>query len=133
MSDGADAHDVGSLGEEAAKLLGALSGWAREHAGEAGEGLSGLAAQAAAAAHDLDDHLATGSAECTVCPLCRTIHAVRRLSPEVTAHLSSAAASLVQAAAAFMDTRTSQAGATVDVEHIDLDGEWPAESAGDPP
>ena len=125
MSDGADAHDVGSLGEEAAKLLGALSGWAREHAGEAGDGLSGLAAQAAAAVHDLDDHLATGSAECTVCPLCRTIHAVRRLSPEVTAHLSSAAASLVQAAAAFMDTSTSQAGATVDVERIDLHGEWP--------
>ena len=133
MSDGADAHDVGSLGEEAAKLLGALSGWAREHAGDAGEGLSGLAAQAAAAVHDLDDHLATESVECTVCPVCRTIHAARRLSPEVTAHLSSAAASLVQAAAALMATTGPGAGAPGDVEHIDLDGEWPADSAGDPP
>lgn len=129
MSDGADVPDVGTLGEEAAKLLGALSGWAREHAGEAGEGLSGLAAQAAAAAHDLDDHLATGSAECTVCPLCRTIHAVRRLSPEVTAHLSSAAASLVQAAAAFMATVEPQASTGPDVEHIDFDGEWPESGA----
>ena len=130
MSDGADAHDVGSLGEEAAKLLGARSGWAREHAGDAGEGLSGLAAQAAEAAHDLEDHLATGSAECTVCPLCRTIHAVRRLSPEVTAHLGSAATSLVQAAAAFMATVEPHSGGpsgSPDVEHIDLDDAWPSD------
>ena len=128
MSDADRAHDVGSLGEEAAKLLGALSGWAREHAGDAGEGLSGLAAQAAAVAHDLDDHLATGSAECTVCPLCRTIHAVRRSSPEVTAHLTSAASSLAHAAAAFMATVEPDRGEPADVEHIDLDDEWPDHS-----
>lgn len=124
MSDADGGHDVGSLGEEAAKLLGTLSGWAREHAGEAGEGLSGLAAQAAAAAHDLDDHVATGSAECTVCPVCRTIHALRRLSPEVTVHLTSAASSLVQAAAAFMATVEPESRASAGVEHIDLDDEW---------
>jgi hypothetical protein len=125
VTDAGDAHDVGSLGEEAAKLLGALSGWAREHAGDAGEGLSGLAAQAAASAHDLNEHLATGAAECTVCPVCRTVHAVRQLSPEVTAHLTSAMASLAQAAAAVMATthpRTAEAG---DVEHIDLADDWP--------
>lgn len=125
MTDAGDADDVGSLGEEAAKLFGALSGWAREHAGEAGDGLSGLAAQAAAAAHDLDEHLATGSAECTVCPVCRTVHAVRQLSPEVKAHLTTAMTSLAQAAATILATqgpRTDHAG---DVEHIDLDDEWP--------
>ena len=127
MSDAEDAHEVGSLGEETAKLLGALSGWAREHAGDAGEGLSGFAAHAAAAAHDLDDHLATGAAECTVCPLCRTIHAVRRLSPEVTGHLTSAAASLAHAAAAFMATAEPQPKAST-VENIDLDDEWPVDS-----
>jgi hypothetical protein len=100
----AEPHDVGSLGEEAAKLFGALSGWAREHAGDAGEGLSGLAGHAAASAHELNDHVATGSAECTVCPVCRTLQAARRVSPEVATHLSSAAASLAQAAAAFMAT-----------------------------
>ena len=124
MSDAGDAHDVGSLAEEAGKLLGALSGWAREHAGEAGEGLSGFASHAAASAHDLNEHLATGSAECTVCPVCRTVHAVRQLSPEVTAHLTAAVSSLAQAAAAVMAApeRTPRTG---DVEHIDLGDEWP--------
>ena len=65
-----------------------------------------------------------------MCPLCRTIHAVRRLSPEVTGHLASAAASLAQAAAAFMATAEPQSPARrTDVEHIDLDDEWPARTA----
>jgi hypothetical protein len=125
VSDGADAHEVGSLGAEAARLLGALSGWAGEHAGDAGEGLSGLAAQAAAAAHDLDDHLANGSAECTVCPLCRTIHAMRQLNPEVWAHLTSAAASFAHAVNALMVTCTPAQPRTSDIENIDVTDEWP--------
>jgi hypothetical protein len=129
VTDAADPHDVGSLGEEAAKLLGALSGWAREHAGDASEGLSGLAAQAAASAHDLNEHLATGADECTVCPVCRTVHAVRQLSPEVSAHLTSAMSSLAQAAAALLAT-TQQGTPRQDrpqdvVEHIDVAGDWP--------
>ncbi len=132
MSDAGEAHDVGSLGEEAAKLLGALSGWAREHASEAGEGLTGLAAQVAASAHDLDEHLATGSAECTVCPVCRTVHAVRQLSPEVTTHLATAMTSLAQAAAAILATADPRAdGEAKDhdgVEHIDVGDEWPEDA-----
>lgn len=128
MTDAGDAHDVGSLGEEAAKLLGALSGWAREHAGDAGEGLSGLAAQAAASAHDLNEHLATGSAECTVCPVCRTVHAVRQLSPEVTEHLRSAVSSLAQAAAALIATTPPGSASEDNVEHIDLDDAWPEDN-----
>ncbi|TGN66168.1 hypothetical protein EXE59_21095 [Nocardioides eburneiflavus] len=127
MTDAGDAHEVGSLGEETAKLLGALSGWAREHAGDASEGLSGLAAQAAASAHDLNEHLATGAAECTVCPVCRTVHAVRQLSPEVTAHLTSAMASLAQAAAAVMATTHSGTARAGDVEHIDVADDWPSD------
>ena len=119
-----DAPEVGPLAEEAAKLFGALSGWAREHAGEAGEGLSGLAAQAASAVHGVDEHLATGSAECTVCPLCRTVHVVRQLSPEVRAHLTTAVTSLAQAAAVLLATPESQATRD-EVEHIALDDEWP--------
>jgi hypothetical protein len=125
VSDAGDAHDVGSLGEEAAKLLGALSGWAREHAGDAGEGLSDLAAQAAASAHDLNEHLATGAAECTVCPVCRTVHAVRQLSPEVKAHLTTAVTSLAQAAAAIMATTHPGTVQRDEVEHIDLADDWP--------
>lgn len=131
MSDAGDAHDVGSLGDEAAKLLGALSGWAREHAGDASDGLSGLASHAAASAHDLSEHLDTGAAECTVCPVCRTVHAVRQLSPEVKAHLSSAMASLVHAAAAVMattDPRTDGTAGDGGVEHIDVGDEWPEDA-----
>lgn len=128
MSDAGEAHEVGSLGDETAKLLGALSGWAREHAGDAGDGLSGLAAHAAASAHDLGEHLDTGAAECTVCPVCRTVHAVRQLSPEVKAHLGSAMASLAHAAAAILataDPRTDGPPEDDGVEHIDVGDEWP--------
>ena len=128
MSDAGDAHEVGSLGDEAAKLLGALSGWAREHAGDASDGLSGFAAHAATSAQELNEHLATGAAECTVCPVCRTVHAVRQLSPDVKAHLSSAMASLAHAAAAIMataDPRTEDRATGGGVEHIDLGDAWP--------
>ena len=127
MTD-AEPHDVGSLGEEAARLLGALSGWAREHATDAGDGLSGFASQAAASAHDLDHHLATGAAECTVCPVCRTISAVRQVSPEVTAHLSAAVTSLAQAAAALLATAPPAPRSTADVEHVDLADDWPEDA-----
>ena len=76
MNDEGETPHVGSLGEEATKLLGALSGWAREHVGE------------------VNDHLATGSAECTWCPICRAVHSVRELSPEVALHLATAATAL---------------------------------------
>lgn len=128
MTD-ADPDDVGTLGEEAAKLFGALSGWAREQATDAGDGLSDLASQAASSAHDLNSHLATSAPECTVCPVCRTMHAVRQLSPEVTAHLTSAVSSLAQAAVALLAT-TQQSTPRQDrreygVEHIDVAEDWP--------
>ncbi|CAM3827858.1 hypothetical protein [Nocardioides zeicaulis] len=111
MSEPGDRHEVGSLGEEAAKLFGALSGWAREQADEAEDGLSAMAARAAATARDLDEHLATGSAECTVCPICRVVHAVRQVSPDVTTHLAAAASSLVSAASALLATDPGPRGA----------------------
>lgn len=120
-----EAHEVGPLAEEAAKLLGALSGWAREHAAEASDGLSGLADRAASAVHGADEHLATGAAECTVCPLCRTVHAVRQLNPEVTTHLASAVSSLAQAAAALMSTPAPHRTSDDAVEHIPVDDQWP--------
>lgn len=96
--------EVGPLADEAAKLLTALSGWAREQGGQVGDAASGLAGHATRFAEDLEGHLATGSAECSYCPICRTVHAVRSLSPEVKDHLASAAASLVQAAAGLLAT-----------------------------
>jgi hypothetical protein len=114
------------VGEEAAKLLGALSDWARDQGSDVGESLGGLASHAATSLHDLNNHLATGSAECTYCPVCRTVHAVRQTSPEVRAHLAHAASSLLQAAAGLLATTPpGSPGRAPGVERIDLDTDDP--------
>src|SRR5215208_1283283 len=89
---------VGSVAEEAAKLLGAVSGWAREH----GDGVAGLADAMADGFHE---HPAAGSRQCAWCPVCRTVAAIRQTSPEVRAHLASAASSVMLAVSAMMATR----------------------------
>ena len=124
---------VGSAAEEAAKLFGALSDWARDHGSDLSTGLSGLAGHAAAAARDVNDHVATGSAECQYCPICRTVHAVRQASPEVRTHLAVAASSLMQAAAGILATAVPDearaAAARGDgVEPIDLDADPDADT-----
>ena len=117
-------HDIGSVGEEAAKLFGALADLARQHGADVGGGLAGMAGQASAMAHEINEHLATGTAECRYCPICRVVHAVRETSPEVRTHLMVAASSLMQAASALMETppegdRAPHRGP--EVERIDLD------------
>ncbi len=135
-SDGQGQHEqLGSVSEEALKLVGALSDWAREHGSDLGTGLSGLADHAAAAARGADEHLATGAPECTWCPVCRAVHVVRQTSPEVRAHLAVAASSLLQAAAGLLATAVPEddRDPTTGVEHIDLEdedidrGDWPGE------
>ena len=49
-------EDVGSVGEEAAKLFGALSGWARDHGGDLSDSLGDLAGHATEAVRFRDDH-----------------------------------------------------------------------------
>ncbi len=72
---------VGSAAEEAAKLFAAAETWAREKAGQLFDG----------------EHLATGAAPCTACPICQVVEAVRQVRPEAVEHLLDAAASLVAA------------------------------------
>jgi hypothetical protein len=112
VSETDDREPVGSVAEEAVKLFGAFSGWAKEH----GDGLSSFA-------DDLHDHVATGSAECTWCPVCRTIAAVRQTSPEVRAHLANAASSLMLAVSGMMATQPPAGDDRV--QRIDLDDDWP--------
>ncbi len=113
-----DAEPVGSLGTEAVRLLAALQDWAADNGGEYAATAATAAAGAADVLHDVGEHLATGEASCTYCPLCRLVTAVRTTDPEVRAHLRAGASSLLQAAAALMatpvpDPRTSGgAGAT---------------------
>jgi hypothetical protein len=120
VSETDDDHEpVGSVAEEAAKLIGALSGWAREH----GDGVTAMADTFLGDAHE---HIATGAPQCAWCPVCRTIDAVRQTSPEVRAHLASAASSLMLAVSGMMATQPGGRDATV--ERIDLDDDadgWP--------
>ena len=61
--------------------------------------------------------------ECAWCPLCRTIAAVRQTSPEVRAHLTTAASSLMLAVSGMMATHPPASDGRV--ERIDLDDDWP--------
>jgi hypothetical protein len=118
-----EGRHVGSVAEEAAKLLGAFSGWAREH----GDGVSGSTEGRSEAADATHEHLAADARGCTWCPVCRAVDAFGLASPEVRAHLSSAASSLMLAVSAMMATAPPdrEAGRDVGVEPIRLDEDWP--------
>ena len=95
--------DVGSAAEEAARLLAAAEQWARD--------------RGSAVLHS--EHLATGAPECTVCPLCAAVGALRNVHPDVVTHLLEAARSVVAAVqAAFPPPEPPTA---TRVERIDLD------------
>lgn len=103
---------IGSAAEEAAKLFGVLAGWATS----------------------ATDHVDTGAIECDFCPICRTVHVIRGVSPEVRDHLATAAASLMQAAAAVLQASATPAGANkrsasvqpILIDDLDDGGDWPA-------
>lgn len=94
---------LGSAADEAARLLAAAEQWARQHT-----------------ALLLDEeHLATGSPECTVCPVCQVVGAARHVRPETVEHVLDAAASLVAALrAAFAPPAGAPPARTGGVEHI---------------
>jgi hypothetical protein len=95
---------VGSAAEEAARLFVALEDWARTRAGAL-----------------LDsEHLATGSPECTVCPVCQAVGALRHVRPEAVEHLLDAAASLVAALRATAVPPSDDPTPGARVEHIDV-------------
>ena len=98
---------VGGVGDEAAKLLGALADWAGDHFGDR--------------VREVNDHIATGDAECLYCPICRTVHAVRAASPEVKAQLATAASTFLQAAARLLSAAGAADPSGSRVQHIDLD------------
>src|SRR3954463_4724925 len=106
---GSSGSGVGSVVDEAAKLLAALQDWARDNATRQGAAGASAAAGMADRPSDINAHLATrgedcgppaaGGEVCVYCPVCEVIHAVRATPPEVRAHLPPAASALLQAAA----------------------------------
>jgi hypothetical protein len=113
---GKDDEPVGSVAEEAAKLLGVMGDWAKEHV------------------QDVDEHLATDSAECRYCPICRTVHAMRTASPEVKAQLATAAQTFLQAAAGLLAAAAQPSQQPPSsVQHIDLDDDADDEPSGEGP
>lgn len=93
---------VGSLAEEAAKLLGAAETWWREHA------------------PSLPEH--TGP-ECRVCPVCQVLSVVRHAQPELFEHLTEAASALMLALKAAVEAQErawARRRDDVPVERIDI-------------
>ncbi len=99
-----DEH-VGSAAQEASRLFEAVQEWAR-HSAEGG----------------VSEHVATGSAECQLCPICQLIGALRGTRPEVVEHLADAAGSLLAALRAAIDAheRDWTARRAPGVERIDI-------------
>lgn len=128
MSDSGTTPPVGSVGEEAVKLLQALQEWAKETGQEYGESVGAATAGAGGLLHSVSEHIATGGQDCAYCPVCRMIAAVRATSPEVKQHLTAATSSLLQAAAGLMVTHVPEPSSRHEpgMERIDLsdDGEW---------
>ena len=91
--------DVGSATEEAVKLFAAMEDWARKKAGSVLD----------------EEHVATGSAECQMCPVCQGIGVLRH----------DAAASLVAALKTAVTTPPAADGShrhPQRVQHIDVSG-----------
>ena len=89
MTDGA----FTAAAEEAGRLVDALGQW-----------LAGLNLSPGT----LADHLAGGSADCRLCPLCQLLGLLRTSRPEIVAHLEDATASLL--AAARLAVESAEAG-----------------------
>jgi hypothetical protein len=94
--DGAQ-EPVGSVGEEAAKLLAALQVWLGEHVGDRSQPSSGLGSA----------YISDGSAACRVCPVCQLIAFVRGINPESMEQLTHAAGSMLQALSGLVDAAHS--------------------------
>ena len=119
---------VGSITEEAAKLIAAIQGLASTGAASPDD----IPDRPDAHDHDAHDHQTHRhdvhdaadpplSAECRFCPLCQLARLAKATSPEVRDHLTSAALSLTLAVKALLEgTTPDRAERPGPVEKIDL-------------
>jgi hypothetical protein len=92
---------TGPLAEEAARLVEALAEWTRDHVGP--------------------QVVATGSAECALCPFCQLIGVLRHTQPETFGHLVDASTSLTLALHSVIDGYGRRASGPTGIQRIDLD------------
>ena len=100
----------GPLAEEAARLVEALTDWARTHTGDLPGAVSGQIG---------------GSAECRLCPLCQAIALLRQARPETFTHLLEASAAMTAALRSVVEGHDHSAGGRSGVERITLDDDLP--------
>ena len=95
---------LGSAAHEAGRLLDSLKDWLDAR------GVSELP-------------IATGSAECKICPFCLTVSTLRDRNPEVIDQLSKAGEALLGAIRSVLSEHEREwaAGRAPDVERIDID------------
>ncbi|MFN2538570.1 MAG: hypothetical protein ABR549_10535 [Mycobacteriales bacterium] len=93
-------EQVGTAAEEAARLLSAVQDWAR--------------------ARFDSEHLATGGAECQVCPVCQGIALLRQVKPETAEHMLDAVASFVAALKSAVASPAPADGSSSRVQPIDI-------------
>ena len=109
----------GPLAEEAARLVEALSEWARTHTGDlpgaVGAQLGGTSQFGA-------------SAECRLCPFCQAIALLRQARPETFAHLLEASTALTAALRSMVETHGHRNPAHNGFERIDLDDDMPMDA-----
>lgn len=105
---GPGASSPGPLADEAARLVEALSDWARTHVGD----LPGA----------VSSHVG-GSVECKLCPFCQMLGVLRATRPETFVHLLEASTALTAALKSVVESAGSGRGGPSGVERIDLDGD----------
>jgi hypothetical protein len=95
---------LGSAAQEASRLLDSLREWVESRAGG-------------------EVPIATGSAECKLCPLCLALSALRERNPDVVENLSKAGEALLSAARSMLMEHEHEwvSGQRPDVERIDID------------
>ncbi len=107
---------VSESAAEALRLFEAVQEWARR---------SSLGDLGAHLMPDPEGGFATGSEECTLCPICQVVGAVREHHPEVAEHLTDAVTSLAAAVRSAL-VGSGAAGpvgpseSSSSVQHIDI-------------
>jgi hypothetical protein len=119
---------VGTLAEEAARLLAAVHVWAGDSGPDSAPDPGAPGDDASAANGGPDHHEDQShdheheheSVECHWCPLCRLVRAARSTTPEVRDHLSQAAISLALAVKGLLDDPRTATRRETPLEKIDL-------------